>query len=149
MTPVVLQHLLWAGSIWWFAGYSVSNVLCFFSCLFVGCLSLHHEGLANTWKIQMLIQIGCDPDFSGREAPMIAVSCFMICLACDVFKIKRDVFKQVFLIALSREVIVCLSDEQVIGKINLSQESVGRYGFALDVDGMQQRGRRFDFVGLF
>jgi len=53
------------------------------------------------------------------------------------------------LIALSREVIVCLSDEQVIGKINLSQESVGRYGFALDVDGMQQRGRRFDFVGLF
>ena len=38
---------------------------------------------------------------------------------------------------------------QIPGQFALGEQGIGRDGFALDVEGLQQRDSGFDFVGLF
>jgi hypothetical protein len=59
-----------------------------------------------------------------------------------------DGLEQVRLIGFDREVIMGLSlGDQIGSEGALGQQGIGGDSLALQVDGIQQRGRRFDLVG--
>ena len=113
--------------------------------------TFHHEGLPDMGKVQIVIEGSGDPDISGFDAAMLgAVERAVIGVALEVVKIESGLFKQLFLIAFDGEVVVRVALlNQIPGQFALGEQGIGADGFALDVEGLQQRDSGFDFVGLF
>ena len=58
--------------------------------------------------------------------------------------------KELGLVGFDGEVVVCLPVvDQVGGELALGQQRIGGNLLALDIDGVEQRGGHFDFVGAF
>lgn len=76
--------------------------------------------------------------------------CGVVRLSVYVCKVKGNVFKKCFLVALGREMVMGLSlFDQIYCQFTLSQQGIGGDSFSLDVNAIEQWDCDFNFVGLF
>ncbi len=148
---VILQHVGGVGLAGRFASHPIGELLVLLAAFFVDGDAFHPEDLSEVGKVEIVIESGGDPDISDFDAAMLgAIEGRVIGLAVERVKIERGLFKPLFLIAFDGEVVVRAPIlNPIAGQFALGQQGIGGDGFALDVDGLQQRDSGFDFVGLF
>lgn len=121
----------------------------YFSGFFVNRFPFDGERLADVREVQIGVQFGCDPDFAGVDATVIAGGRFNEVRCASILEEEFDGFKESGLVAFDGEVIMGLSFNDVIADVALGQQGVGGDGFALDGNGVEQGNDGFDFVGAF
>jgi len=149
MASVVLQDLLGRGQGRRFTGEAIGNIGVFLATLFVSGEPFHHKGLPDMREVQIGVELGGHPDLADFEPAMVAIGGRERGRLIKVFKIEGGVFQQMFLVAFDGEVVVgaALFDE-IAGQLALREQGIGADGLAADLDGVQQRDCRFNFVGL-
>lgn len=102
-------------------------------------------------KVQVLIKFGGHPDISGFNAAVVwTVMRGVIRLSINICKVKGDVIKKCFLVALGSKMVMGLSFlNQISCQFTLSQQGIGGDSFSLDVNAVEQRDSDFNFIGLF
>ena len=99
---VILQHLGGAGLVGCFAGNPIGEILGLLAVFFMDRDPSYPEGLADMGEVQVVIELGGNPDVSDFEAAMLgSIHRGVIGLSREGVKIEIDVFKQVFLIQTS------------------------------------------------
>lgn len=113
-------------------------------------MAFYDECLSNVRKVEVIIELGSDPDFAGFNAAMLRGVMIDEVWFLSVSEEELDVCKERGLVSFDGEVIVgaALLDE-VVGEFALGQESIGCNGFALDIDGIEKWSGHLDFVSPF
>jgi len=150
VAAVISKHLLGIGLLPRRAGDAVDSLPALYTTFLVDGLAFDHECLTYMRKVQVVVQCGSGPDFSGFDTPVFTlaglneIGRYML-----VFKIVGGLFEQFGLITLGGEMVVCPAFDQVIGQFTLSEQRVGGDGSSGNVDGIKQGGGRFYLIGLF
>ncbi len=101
-------------------------------------------------KVQILVELGCDPDLSSLNASMLKVDGAEIAGAIYLIEMKGDGLHQMFLIAFGCEMIVGFAIVyEIASYLALRQQRIASDSLAFDFEGIQQRNCCLDFVGLF
>ncbi len=100
-------------------------------------------------EVQVGVELGGDPDLADFEPAMVAIGGGEIRRVLTGGKIEGRFFQQMFLITLDGEVVVGPTlFHEIAGELALGEQGIGTDGLAADLDGVQQRDGRFDFIGL-
>jgi len=151
MASVVLQYLLSRCQGRRFTGDAIGNIGVFLATLFVSGEPFHHKGLPDMREVQIGVELGGHPDFADFETAMVPIDGRERGRLIKVFKIEGCVFQQMFLVAFDGEVVVGVGPalfHEIAGQLALREQGIGADGLAADLDGVQQRDGRFDFIGL-
>lgn len=112
-------------------------------------MTFDDESLSDVWKVQVVIELGGDPDFAGFDPAMIR-GCHRVIdeiWLLSVPTVEFDICKEGGRVCFDGEMIVGFTLlDQVMGEFALGQEGIGRNGFALDIDGIKEGGGHLDFV---
>ena len=149
MAPVVLQHLLRRCQARRLTGDAIGNIGSCLSTLGVSREPFHHKGLPDMWEVQADVQLGGDPDLASFAPTMAAIGGGEIGRLLQVVKIEGGGFQQMLLVAFDGEVVVGAAlVHQIPRQLPLREQGIGTDGLAADLDGVQQRDGRFDFIRL-
>ncbi len=149
MAPIVLQHVLSRRQGRRFAGDAIGNIRSVLATLFVYREPFHHTGLPDMREVQVGVELGGDPDLADFEPAMVAIGGGEIRRVLTVGKIAGRLFQQRCLIAREGEVVMSAAlFHEITGELTLGEQGIGTDCFASNLDGLQQRDGRFDFMGL-
>ena len=83
-------------------------------------MAFDYERLANVGKVQVVVELGGGPDFSGFNASMVGRRVIDVIGFFSMEEKESDVFKECGLVCLNGEVIVSPTfEDQVIGEAAL------------------------------
>lgn len=95
----------------------------------------------------MLVEFCGGPDPADLDASMIGWIILGVIGLLPIFEIELEVFEKGGLVGFYCEAVMRFSFfDQVGGEVALSQKCIRRNGFALNLDGVKQGGRRLDLV---
>lgn len=147
VAAIGIKDLLRIGLLRSLTGDAVSDFTRELSVFFVGGLALYDKGLADVRKIQIVVELRCRPDLTDFNAAVIrrVIQCKIGFFS--VRKVQCDVLEEPRLIVFYSEMVmgVALFD-QISADFTLGQQGIGGDIFPLDVDGVQHRDDRIDFV---
>jgi hypothetical protein len=116
----------------------------------VGDVSFNGEGLADVWEVEVGVEFGCGPDFTDLDASVVRRGTVGEIGFFAVLEIQLDVLEDSTLIALySEEIMGVTFVDDVFGEFALGEEGISGDGFALDIDGVEDRSGHLDFVCAF
>jgi len=92
-----------------------------FAGFFVDGLPFDDEGLADMGEIQIGVHLGCDPDFAGVDASVVAGRRFDEIRISAALEEQLDSFKESGLVAFYGKMVMGLSSNEVIADFALGQ----------------------------
>jgi len=99
-------------------------------------------------EMQVGIEVGCGPNFSDFDSPMIRGIIGNKVRFGALFEIELKIFKDSGLITLNGKVVMGIAVfNHVVGNCTLSQQGIGGNVLTLDIDGIEQGDSGFYFVG--
>lgn len=118
--------------------------------LFFYGLAFDDKSLSDRGKVEIVIEFGCGPDFSGFDPTVVRRVATDKIGVLPVFKIQRDVLKKSALVVFNGEVVMSFTPpDQIVGDLALGQEGISGDILILNIDGIKQRDGGLDFVGAF
>jgi hypothetical protein len=112
-------------------------------------MALDEEGLAETGKIQVIVQAGGGPDRAALDATMARGGRLAeVGLTAPRREEQADIGVQVRLVVFDGKDIVGAAREEVLGELALGEQGVGGEGLPGDVQGLEDRDSHPDLVGL-
>jgi hypothetical protein len=116
-------------------------------------VAFDYERLPDVRKVQVVVEFGGGPDFSGFNPTMIGRRVIDVVRFFSIQEKECDVFKERGLVCLNGEVIVCLTfPYQVIGEVALGKKGIRCDNFTLDIDLIKEGNGHLDLIcslGLF
>lgn len=104
VAAVILEYLCGCCLLFGFAGDAIGKFATTFSAFFVDGGAFHPEGLADTGKIEVIVEVGGYPNFTGFDASMIGrIEGREIRFPVAGIEIQRDVLQEVFLVSFGGE----------------------------------------------
>lgn len=100
------QHLFWIGLLWCSACNTISNFAAFFAGFFIEGFPLHDKGLSDMGKIQVRIELGCDPDFAGFNPAVVGWVVHDKIRFPAVFEKQSDILIQTGLVVFDGKVVM-------------------------------------------
>jgi len=138
VSPVCGQHLLRVGLLRSLAGDAVGDITGVFTGLFICELALDDKSLPDVRKIQIVIQFGCDPDFTDFNSAVIRRIAKDKIGIFAIFEVYGDVLKNTGLVVFDRKMVMSFTlQDQIVGDISLGQKGIGGNFFTLDIDGIK------------
>jgi len=119
------------------AGDTVGNFARGFTALLLCGPSFDHERLSDMREVEVIVEIGCGPDSSDLDSPVVRGRMLNEIRLLSVFEVALDIFTEPGLIPFDGEMIVGLTPDQIGGYRALSQEGIGSDVLAQDVDGFR------------
>jgi hypothetical protein len=151
VAPIVPKNLLCSGLIDRDAGDAIDYFPTHLPRLFTDRFPLDHKRLANMREVEIVIQFRGDPDGSFFDSSVFATAGMGI-VGCVGRSLETggEIFEQCWLIPLYREVVVCPPFlHQISSQITLREQGVRSDGSTFNLNGIEHRRRRLDFIGLF
>lgn len=151
--PVVAverQEVLGIGAVGGMVGDAVGE----FPGLFAGFLhdhmALDDVGQADAGEVEILVESSRGPDRTRLDAAMGQFGFFAEIGLAPAGKGDGELIEQRGLIAFDRKQVMRITVEDFAGKLALGQKCVGgqRLAGEIDFEGIDQRGKGADFVGL-
>jgi hypothetical protein len=99
-------------------------------------------------KVEILVELGCDPDASDLDAPVVRGCMLNEIRLLSILEVEREVFEESGLISFDGEMVVGLAPDQIGGYRALGKKGIGSDVLAPDVDGVEQGDGCLDLVCL-
>ena len=150
MAAVDGQDFLGVGVVWCQAGYAAGGFARYFACFFVRDVPFDDEGMAYVWEVKVRVEFGCGPDFTDLDASMVRRGTVGEIGFFAVLEVQLDILKDSTLVAFyGEEVMGVAFFDDVLGELALGEEGISGDGFTFDIDGVEKRDRRLDFIYAF
>ena len=150
MTAVDGKKTLSIGLVRGATGDAIGDFSGFFPGLFFYGVPFYYESLPNVGEVEIVVELGCGPDFTGFDPPMFRGGSINEFRFFSVLEVERNVFEETGLVSFDGEVIMGITFlDQVMGDFALGQQGIGGNIPSLDIDGIKERDGGLDFIGTF
>lgn len=120
MCPIGGQDFLCVGIPGWATGDAIGNLTGAFSGFLIDAVTFDDESLSDVWKVQVVIELGGDPDFAGFDPAMIRGRMIDEIWLLSVPEVEFDICKEGGLVCFDGEMIVGVTLlDQVVGEFAL------------------------------
>jgi len=109
-----------------------------FTSLFVYRFSFYDKGLFYMWKAKIIIKIGCCPNFTGFDSPMLNRRMFNKIWFFSILEVKSDIFEECRLVCFNCKMVMSIACfNYVVSNITLGYQGISSNYFAFNIDGRQ------------
>ena len=120
------------------AGDAVGDFTGVFTAFFICRLPFYDKSLSDMGEVEVVIEFGCSPDFSGFDSSMVRGRIVNEIRLLPILEVQFDVLKESGLVVFDGEVVMSVAlVDQVGSDLALGQKSIGGNFFALNVDGIK------------